>query len=332
MGQTLSHLLPIRSKKPRNNSSRSLRSQELLSVGTEVSTFNDDTSISNKVIEEATSDEQVTTSWVGETLKAYLWEPGHMEKQRVQEQYQTIKMLFNDRYHFGPTQQLTIKGAKILDVGCGDVSWAMDMAEEFPEAEIHIVDIGGLYPASGLPNNIQVHAYDVDDALPFPDNHFDYVHQALMCLHIKEDNWPQVINECVRVAKKDAVIELIEVDIYVNAPGPITDTIFIAFSFVLRSRGIMPSIARKLKQLLEESNVRDVLYEVVNAPLGDHGGPAGTRWKTNHHILVEGGTPFFGKLLNLDVNEMREREAQVLREFEEYHSYQNIFVFYGFKR
>ncbi|RUS33093.1 hypothetical protein BC938DRAFT_473107 [Jimgerdemannia flammicorona] len=99
------------------------------------------------------------TSQTQRMQKQYIWPPGETERERMQTQHQILKMAFGGRSHFGPTEQFP-PGAKILDVGRGEMFWMLDMAAEFPEAELHVVDFVGAYTHTDLPSNIQIHTCD----------------------------------------------------------------------------------------------------------------------------------------------------------------------------
>jgi ubiquinone/menaquinone biosynthesis C-methylase UbiE len=50
---------------------------------------------------------------------------------------------------------------------------------------------------------------DIEQGLPFPDNHFDYIFSEHALEHIRPQYWSFVLSEIARVSKNDCVLELI---------------------------------------------------------------------------------------------------------------------------
>jgi SAM-dependent methyltransferase len=94
---------------------------------------------------------------------------------------------------------------EILDVGSGTGRWAMDMAQQFPNAEVVGMD---LMPPEvekratphPVPANYSFVVGNALERLPFADNRFDFVHQRFLTLAI-----PAALAGCRRgVAARDA--------------------------------------------------------------------------------------------------------------------------------
>jgi SAM-dependent methyltransferase len=60
----------------------------------------------------------------------------------------------------------------------------------------------------------------VDDGLPFPDNHFDFVKQHLVTTSFTITSWKKVMTELVRVTKPGGFIQLLEIDYNTFNLGP----------------------------------------------------------------------------------------------------------------
>ncbi|KAJ7650178.1 hypothetical protein FB45DRAFT_887172 [Roridomyces roridus] len=126
----------------------------------------------------------------------------------------------------------------ILDLGCGGGYWAMEAARQWPNARIIGFDLKDIQPellqldayymrsledsgleASALPLAAElggrlkwVHG-NLLDGLPFPSDHFDFVHISGIGLGVPEDEWQFVLEEVSRVMQPDGVLEIIEEDL-----------------------------------------------------------------------------------------------------------------------
>ncbi|KAF1976984.1 putative Trans-aconitate 2-methyltransferase [Bimuria novae-zelandiae CBS 107.79] len=96
------------------------------------------------------------------------------ELDRITLQYVIIKVLLGGRNYFAPLKD----PRRILDIGTGTGTWAMEMGTEFPDAEVIGTDLSPSQPEWVL-NNVK---FVIDDAneedwLAYP---MDYVHTRLL--------------------------------------------------------------------------------------------------------------------------------------------------------
>jgi ubiquinone/menaquinone biosynthesis C-methylase UbiE len=101
------------------------------------------------------------------------------------------------------------------------------------------VDSDDIFPAPrNLPNNCQLLVCDVlkDDGLAaFTDESFDVVHIRFMVLSFTRKQYFQVVKNCWRLLKPGGYIEILEADLTIHSPGPLTmklneESMFIFFS------------------------------------------------------------------------------------------------------
>lgn len=100
---------------------------------------------------------------------------------------------------------------KILDIGTGTGEWAIDMGEEYPDAEIIGSDIANIQP-SMVPLNV---FFEIDDAeegggWTWPEDEFDLVHFRSMIGAFQD--WKHIYAEAYKHLKPGGWIEVVDFD------------------------------------------------------------------------------------------------------------------------
>lgn len=96
----------------------------------------------------------------------------------------------------------------ILDVGSGTGRWAMEMATEFPLA--NVIGLDPVVPSGDdaetpkleldkRPENYAFVQGNVLEGLPFADASFNFVHQRLLIAALPPGRWQWVVSELLRV-------------------------------------------------------------------------------------------------------------------------------------
>ncbi|KAL2883730.1 hypothetical protein SGCOL_000877 [Colletotrichum sp. CLE4] len=96
---------------------------------------------------------------------------------------------------------------KILDIGTGTGIWAIDMGDNYPEAEIDSIDLSPIQPGF-VPPNVKFLVDDAEAEWLYPDNSIDFIHLRHMAPFIKD--WPKLLRQAYRVLKPGGWIELQE--------------------------------------------------------------------------------------------------------------------------
>lgn len=99
------------------------------------------------------------------------------ESDRLDAQHYIVRFVFKGNYNVPLDPEANLK---ILDVATGTGVWALEMAHEFPKAQVHGVDISAIFPATIKPSNCHFQLCNILDGLPFPDNYFDFIYQRLL--------------------------------------------------------------------------------------------------------------------------------------------------------
>ncbi|KAF9919674.1 hypothetical protein FBU30_010673 [Linnemannia zychae] len=223
---------------------------------------------------------------------------------------------------------------KILDVATGTGVWVLEMAQEFPNAEIHGVDLSPIYPSPEtstkfIPPNCHFQLCNVLDGLPFPDNYFDFVHQRLLVYAFTPTQRRQVNIELLRVLKPSGYIQLIESDGLVYNSGPKTDMVNTLSLNTPRRKSVDPTEVQRLKPGLKYAGFTNINSFCIALPVGDWGGLLGQLSRQNMHGLA---TIWLRGELGRQTVEMCEATlAEMDKECEQFQSFYRVWLVVGQK-
>jgi SAM-dependent methyltransferase len=174
----------------------------------------------------------------------------------------------------------------ILDVGCGTGRWAIEMARQFPQANIIGIDMAPppsetASPADPRPDNYAFVQGNILEGLPFEEQTFDYVHQRLLYAAIPAQEWPRVINELARVTMRRGWVELLEGSAVVQGGGPALANFTAWGAAASAARGIDIHIGSQIGRLLYAAGLQNVVLREIRLPVGAHGGRVGLMVEAN---------------------------------------------------
>lgn len=166
----------------------------------------------------------------------------------------------------------------ILDVGSGTGRWAMDLAQQFPDAHVVGMDLmpPPVEPRSTprpQPANYSFVRGNVLEGAPFADDSFDFVHQRFLTLAIPAAHWPVVVSELLRITRPGGWVELVETEPPSGAPA--IDQLAAWGVELTRRRGIDMSLMARIGDLLRDSGATQVTARMVKMPVGKPAGHIG---------------------------------------------------------
>jgi ubiquinone/menaquinone biosynthesis C-methylase UbiE len=205
----------------------------------------------------------------------YLLPKDAQEDERLRFQHYALHHTFGNHY----LAPLSPETRTMLDVGSGTGIWAMDMAQQFPQAHIIGVDITFTSLPAVLPNTCLFSHADVLQGLPFPNHQFDFTHQRLLVFAIPAPRWPEVVRELVRVTRPQGWIELLEAGTTVQNTGPATERLLAWLRATAQASGIELTMVTRLADLLKQAGCQAVEAQDIPVPLGSWAGRSGEMLK-----------------------------------------------------
>ncbi|KAI9260285.1 S-adenosyl-L-methionine-dependent methyltransferase [Helicostylum pulchrum] len=165
------------------------------------------------------------------------------EADRIQLKNDLVKLAFEGEFSL-PFDYKDLESGRILDVGCGPGSWCIDLSQKYPRIEVIGVDSDDMFPPQhNLPNNCQLLVCNVLNGLrEFPDASFDVIHVRFMVLSLNTQEYLQVVNDCWRLLKPGGYIEILETDLTVYSPGPVTNKLNGESKFSITYKMTFPSL------------------------------------------------------------------------------------------
>ncbi|KAI7851539.1 S-adenosyl-L-methionine-dependent methyltransferase [Circinella umbellata] len=189
-------------------------------------------------------------------------------------QHWILKISFQSNFG-SPVKEQLEEGINVLDGGCGPGTWSLEMAKDYPQSKFTGIDISEAFPTEIKPSNCNFQVHNVNDPLPFSQNHFDYIFQRLLVVGIKEDDWDNVISQYMHVLKPGGWLELLEALLpeCVN-PGPKLELLMNTLAEMIETKGVNPRIAHSIKDRMKKAGIEKINVKYVRIPV-HHGGKIG---------------------------------------------------------
>jgi ubiquinone/menaquinone biosynthesis C-methylase UbiE len=222
------------------------------------------------------------------------------------------------------------KPARILDIGCGTGRWVMEMAQEFPQAELVGVDLKLPGESTTMfPANCQFQIGNVLEGLSFEDAAFDFVHQRLLLFAVPLLSWQQLVNELVRVTRRGGWIELTEVSPFFQHSGLSTERLLGLIVGAAQQRGLDMSISQHIGPLLSVSGLKRVGTSTQLIPLGKWGGQLGMMALADIQAIAQAMKPLVTAVTQTTPEEYDSLAKQLEEEVEQYHTTFTFHMAYG---
>ncbi|EAW14444.1 class I SAM-dependent methyltransferase [Aspergillus clavatus NRRL 1] len=137
------------------------------------------------------------------------------EQDRLAFMHHLFKLLLGGDLYRAPILANDTSPKRILDVGTGTGIWALEMADDFPDAEIVGTDLSPIQPSWAPPNCV----FNVDDAESdwtfTPEEAFDYIHSRSM--HGGIADWNRFLRQAYAHTKPGGWVEIQEYESFIRS-------------------------------------------------------------------------------------------------------------------
>lgn len=141
------------------------------------------------------------------TYRQYFAPVDDEEIYRLGVAHTAFSLLFDQRLIF----PLGLNPRRVLDLGCGAGNWAVDVAEQYPQAEVLGIDISPHMFPDELPSNLELQIDDINKEFTFESNHFDVVHSQMVAGGIRADRWRSYIKDMYWVTRRGGWCQMVEI-------------------------------------------------------------------------------------------------------------------------
>lgn len=177
------------------------------------------------------------------------------------------RLVLEGKLHLAPMKE---NPSKILDLGTGSGIWAMEVADQYPSAEVIGTDISPVQP-KWVPPNLHYEIDDLEQEWLFRSNSFDFINVRFMFYAIKD--WPAMLQQAYRTLKPGGYIELSELALQPVAgddcPSPPTITQWFKIQgAAIEKAGFDMHVACRYKQMLIDAGFEAVVEEKMDIPWG----------------------------------------------------------------
>ncbi|KAI8242428.1 Secondary metabolism regulator LAE1 [Colletotrichum sp. SAR 10_96] len=138
----------------------------------------------------------------------YAWPNDAEENERLDMQNEICFLTFHNKLGFAPPCDPDAKVGRVLDLGTGTGLWAIEYADEHPDAEVLGVDLSPIQPRD-VPPNLKFEVDDVEEDWLYSQK-FDYIH--LRFLNGSIADWKKLFKKAYDFTKPGGYFELQEND------------------------------------------------------------------------------------------------------------------------
>lgn len=131
-----------------------------------------------------------------------------LEQDRLDLLHHIFRLLLGGALYRAPIADGRLPPRRILDVGTGTGIWAIEMADEFPNAVVIGTDLSPIQPG-WVPPNCKFYVDDAEDEWTYStDEHFDFIHGRGLCGGIAD--WPRFYGQVYQNLKPGGWLEIQE--------------------------------------------------------------------------------------------------------------------------
>ncbi|HEY7124502.1 MAG TPA: class I SAM-dependent methyltransferase [Ktedonobacterales bacterium] len=158
----------------------------------------------------------------------------------------------------------------ILDIACGTGIWGIEMARDFPKAEVISFDYDRTafensaqkQKLIGIPANFHFQVHDALQGLPFEPNRFDLTHLRFVGSFVSRQRWPWLLKEMERVTRPGGYLEVVELE-DLRSPSPAFNRFKEVGKRLLDMRDLHQFPAPYVAEYMEQARVKQIQVKRV---------------------------------------------------------------------
>ncbi|KAL7273528.1 hypothetical protein RUND412_003608 [Rhizina undulata] len=272
----------------------------------------------------------------------YLIPNDEMEQERMELFHHTCMLAIEGNVLAAPVGK-DWNPRRILDLGTGSGMWAIEAADQFPEAEIMGVDLSPIQPR-WVPPNVSFVVDDIEEPWPYEDNSYDLIHIRHMAGHLED--WPRLYRQALKALKPGGWIEVQECCDYAScddgslpADSALSEYIANFEQVTVISGKLHNSVALSVAADLKDLGYVDVGQRMVKLPIGrwpkgDREKEMGVFWR---QAYLEGAEAYalapYTRVLGWSKQMVEEFLVRVYADLKKtkYHAYSKLVFSYGRK-
>ncbi|KXT06715.1 hypothetical protein AC578_8536 [Pseudocercospora eumusae] len=201
---------------------------------------------------------------------AYLMPNDAEEQDRLDLHHHIYRLALEGALHRAPLPP-TIQ--RVLDFGCGTGIWAIDFADEYPDAEVLGTDLSPIQPG-WLPPNCKFYVDDVESDWTWAANEaFDYIHGRGMGGSVAD--WPLLYSRIYEHLKPGGWVEMQEYEAWISSDddpeltkAPNVKRWQELIDQASSQFGKKMNVAADQRKWIEEAGFEDVREDVWKIPIG----------------------------------------------------------------
>jgi Methylase involved in ubiquinone/menaquinone biosynthesis len=142
---------------------------------------------------------------------SYLLPNDEAENDRLDIVHELCLTLLHRKLYLAPIKN----PQRVIDLGTGTGIWAIDFADQHPEAEVIGCDLSPVQPTM-VPPNVKFLVDDIESEWAYESDPFDFIHARYLVVSIKD--FGKLIKQCYRSVKPGGWVEFQDWDGYPMSP------------------------------------------------------------------------------------------------------------------
>ncbi|KAI8997650.1 S-adenosyl-L-methionine-dependent methyltransferase [Pilobolus umbonatus] len=163
--------------------------------------------------------------WKGNSTVDFSLPCDTTEGERLATMHHMFKSILQGNFISPVRDVLSNTRANVLDIGCGNGTWVLEMSNEFPNTEFFGIDECPLFPKSNKPPNTHFVQHNVLSPFPFNANQFDFIYMRSMILYYTPAQLVTLLSDISRILKPGGYLEVLDTTYMINKPGSLSDSL-----------------------------------------------------------------------------------------------------------